>query len=83
MAKTTDYLHSDLLRNPKNDLVFQKTYNLIGKLSKDISKSEAEGFEVSDPKRIADICNINSRIISSQIIELVNFTIKNFDKHEQ
>jgi hypothetical protein len=83
MAKTKDYLHSDLLRNPNNDMVFQKTYNTIGTLSREISESEAKGFEIKDPKRIAEICNYNAIHISAQVIELVNFTIKNFNKNEQ
>jgi hypothetical protein len=80
--KTEDYLHSDLLRIPSNDKVFQETYNLIGELSKEISESQAKGFGVTDPKRIADLCNMNSRNISDKVIELVNFTIKNFMKDE-
>ena len=44
--KTRDYLHSELLGVPSNDKVFQKTYNLIGELAKELSESQAKGFDI-------------------------------------
>jgi|TARA_B110000908_G_scaffold142376_1_gene170538 hypothetical protein len=78
--KTRDYLHSELLGIPSNDKVFQKTYNLIGELAKELSESQAKGFDITEPKRIAELCHMNSKNISDKVIDLVNFTIKNFKK---
>jgi len=78
--KTRDYLHSELLGVPSNDKVFQKTYNLIGELAKELSESQAKGFDITEPKRIEELCHMNAENISDKVIDLVNFTIKNFKK---
>lgn len=80
MRKTKDYLHKNLSNSPSNDKVFQKTYQTIEELSREISKSEVKGFEINDPKMIADICKANAIRFSDKIVELVNYTIENFNK---
>tara|TARA_R110002153_G_scaffold194629_1_gene348021 strand:+ start:81 stop:329 length:249 start_codon:yes stop_codon:yes gene_type:complete len=81
--KTKDFLHKNLSNNPNNNKVFQKTYQTIGKLSREISVSETRGFGITDKKEIANICAINAKNIAKDIIDLVNYTIENFEKNEQ
>jgi hypothetical protein len=80
MRKTKDYLHDNLSNDVDNDKVFQKTYQTIEELSRDISESQIKGFGIKDRKMIAEICSMNAVKFSDKIIELVNYTIENFKK---
>ena len=76
-----DYLHSDLLRYKSNDQVFQKTYNTINEFTNKLTKSESIGFNIDDNKSINNLSDVNNKYFSEKIIELVNFTIENFNKY--
>jgi hypothetical protein len=78
--KTKDYLHSDLLENKKNDMVFQKTYNLIDKFARRHTSMEAAAFNIKDSNTLEDMEKMNAILYSEEIIELVNYTIENFNK---
>ena len=78
--KTEDYLHSELLGNKKNNNVFQHTYTLIQKIATKITEMEIAAFNVTDKDSIETLQKINAIWISDEIIELVNYTIDNFDK---
>lgn len=78
--KTKDYLHSTLLSNKKNDMVFQKTYDLIDKFARRQTEMEAAAFGITDNHTIADMEKMNAVLYSDEIIELVNYTIENFNK---
>ena len=78
--KTEDYLHSDLIGNQKNNNVFQHTYTLIEKIATKITEMEVAAFNVTDKDSIETLQKINAIWISDEIIELVNYTIDNFDK---
>lgn len=76
-----DYLHSDLLRYKSNDKVFQKTYNTISEFTNKLTKSESIGFNIDDNRSINNLSDANNKYFSEKIIELVNFTIQNFNKY--
>lgn len=78
--KTQDYLHSDLLGNRKNNDVFQHTYALIEGISSKITEIEVAAFNITDQDSIETLQKINAIWVSDEIIELVNYTIENFDK---
>lgn len=78
--KTEDYLHSELLGNQKNNNVFQNTYGLIEKIASKITDMEIAAFNVTDKDSIDTLRKINAIWLSDEIIELVNYTIDNFDK---
>ena len=75
-----DYLHSELLANKENDLVFQKTYETIENFAKKTTKIEAAAFSISDNDSLDALDKINSIFYSEEIINLVNYTIENFVK---
>lgn len=81
--KTTDYLHSALLSEKKNNDVFNKTYHLIENLAKKTTKIECIAFNIKDQKTISELQQINATWISDEIIELVNYTIENFNKNHK
>ena len=81
--KTEDYLHSDLLGNQKNNNVFQHTYALVDKISRKITEIEVAAFGVTDKDSIQTLREINAIWLSDEIIELVNYTIENFDKRHK
>jgi hypothetical protein len=78
--KTKDYLHSELLSNKKNDLVFEKTYSLIDKLAKKQTEMMCAAFNLDDQNHIKELERMNAIHYSDDIIELVNYTIANFNK---
>ena len=81
--KIPDYLHSDLLQNATNDLVFQKTYETIDKLAKKITYAEMykSGLDYKADKKIRqDLEKHNAKLIADNIIRLLNYTIHNFEK---
>ena len=81
--KIKDYLHSKLLHKGKNDLVFQKTYETIDKIATEISESEIRqvGLKIEDSTSIVqDLQKHNATIIADKIINLINYTIHNFEK---
>ncbi len=81
--KTKDYLHSELLSHKKNDMVFQKTYDLIEKFARRQTNMEVAAFNIKDADTIADMEKMNAVIYSEEIIELVNYTIENFNKRHK
>ena len=81
--KIKDYLHSDLLRKGKNDLVFQKTYATIDKLAQKITKEEIRqsGLKPHEiPDIVDDLRKHNLEIVANKIVKLINYTIHNFEK---
>lgn len=81
--KTEDFLHSELLGNKKNNDVFQHTYALVEKIASKITDMEIAAFNISDEDSIETLQKINAIWISDEIVELVNFTIQNFDKRRK
>ena len=77
----TDYLHSDLLHDKDNFRVFQTTYNTIDKLSKRITKMECAAFDIDDEDSIRRLENVNMALFESDITDLINFVIENFNKN--
>ena len=83
-----DYLHSELLHNKKNDKVFQKTYNAINDLTDAITIMEMRQAGLDSTMRqdnatkklFSDLQHHNATIISKHIIDIVNYTIHNFEK---
>tara|TARA_B100000287_G_C20647362_1_gene785585 strand:- start:1988 stop:2251 length:264 start_codon:yes stop_codon:yes gene_type:complete len=83
-----DYLHSPLLHNKKNDKVFQKTYDVINDLTDKITINDMRqaGLDATMrhdngmKKLFQDLSSHNATIISDHIIEIVNYTIHNFEK---
>lgn len=76
--KTPDYLHSNLLENPKNDLVFQKTYHAVSKLSGEYKRFLiAAGIE---GKQLKEYNEMYVSISQDIITNLVNEAIHNFEK---
>jgi hypothetical protein len=80
---TKDYLHSELLSDKRNDRVFQKTYATIDKFAKQMTKMEKAAFDIKDESSISRLEEVNSILFSDEIIELVNFTIHNFNKRKK
>ena len=81
--KIKDYLHSDLLRKGKNDLVFQKTYATIDKLAQKITKEQIRqsGLKPHEiPDIVDDLRKHNLGIVANKIVKLINYTIHNFEK---
>ena len=86
--KHKDYLHSELLKKKNNDKVFQKTYDTINQLTEKITTEEMRqaGLDATEQRDKAlqslfsDLANHNATIISKHIINLVNYTIHNFEK---
>lgn len=79
-----DYLHADkLLRQTCNNRVFHETYSTIEKIAKKITAIESTAFGVRDPETIQALEKINEQFVSDQIIDLVNFTIRHFNKYEK
>ena len=76
----TDYLNSDLLHDQNNFRVFQTTYNTIYKLSKRITKMECAAFDITDEDSIRRLENVNMAILESDVTDLINFVIENFNK---
>lgn len=76
-----DYLHSDLLKYKSNDKVFQKTYDTIDEFAKTLTKSESILVSEDDDESISNLSNANNKYFSKKVIELVNFTIQNFNKY--
>ncbi|MEN8835915.1 MAG: hypothetical protein ABF265_07800 [Polaribacter sp.] len=76
-----DYLHSDLLKYKSNDKVFQKTYDTIDEFSKTLTKSESILVSEDDDESISNLSNANNKYFYKKVIELVNFTIQNFNKY--
>jgi hypothetical protein len=60
--------------------VFQHTYTLIEKIATKITEMEVAAFNVTDKDSIETLQKINAIWLSDEIIELVNYTIDNFDK---
>ena len=83
MKKPKDYLHSDLLQHRKNDQVFQKTYNVIDKIAKQVTDMQVALFDLNDDKHIAELNKMNAVFFSDEIIDLVNYTIENFNKNKR
>jgi hypothetical protein len=76
--KTPDYLHSNLLENPKNDLVFQKTYQAINQLSREYKRVlKATGVSGS---QLDDYHQMYVKITELVVTNLINETIHNFEK---
>jgi hypothetical protein len=86
--KQKDYLHSKLLHKKTNDKVFQKTYDTINHLTEEITGIEMRQAGLDSTMRhdkaleslFTDLANHNAKIISKHIINLVNYTIHNFEK---
>ncbi len=81
--KIKDYLHSDLLRKGKNDLVFQKTYATIDKIAEKITKEEIRqsGLQPNEIRDIVDdLMKHNLEMVADKIVKLINYTIHNFEK---
>ena len=81
--KQKDYLHSELLANKENDLVFQRTYQLIERFAEKTTKIESAAFSIKDEDSIRALDKINELFYSEEIIDLVNYTIENFVKDEK
>lgn len=79
--KTKDYLHSQLISDKRNDRVFQKTYTTIHKFAKQMTDMQVAAFGLEDNKHISDMEKMNANYFSDEIIELVNYTIQNFNKN--
>lgn len=79
----TDYLNSDLLHDQNNFRVYQKTYNTISKLSTRITKMECAAFGITDEDSIRRLEDVNMNILESDVTELVNFVIENFNKNSK
>ena len=77
--KTYDYLHSDLLSNPKNNLVFHETYETIRRMSYMLTEIYAKTLDLS-PRQKEEYMEIFMETNETQITQLVNFTIHNFEK---
>lgn len=77
--KTPDYLHSVLLMHECNDEVFQKTYQFISKISKEITMVETIALNLSaeDTKKLA---KVNFEKFELELVDLINYTIHNFRK---
>ena len=78
-----DYLHSDLLQKGVNDIVFQKTYETIDKLTQQITISEMRQVGLcpkKDFKLKIDLEKHNANILASPIIDIVNLAIHQFEK---
>lgn len=76
-----DYLHSDYKVSHKNDLVFQRTYQLIERFAEKTTKIESAAFSIKDEDSIRALDKINELFYSEEIIDLVNYTIENFVKN--
>ena len=86
--KYKDYLHSKLLQNKSNDKVFQKTYDTINQLTEEITGIEMRQAGLHPTMQqdkaletlFTDLANHNATIVGKHIIDLVNYTIHNFEK---
>lgn len=79
-----DYLHADkLLRQTCNNRVFHETYSTIDKIAQKITKIESAAFGIGDPETVKSLEKINEQFVADDIIDLVNFTIRHFNKFEK
>jgi hypothetical protein len=81
--KIKDYLHSDLLSDRNNDMVFQKTYDTIHKFAKKQTEMMAAAFNITDKQHLQDLDNMNASMYSDEIVELVNYAIHKFNKRHK
>tara|TARA_Y100000361_G_C11096322_1_gene309275 strand:+ start:337 stop:597 length:261 start_codon:yes stop_codon:yes gene_type:complete len=85
--KAPDYLHSTLLSHEKNDKVFQAVYNTINKITKRVTHAEMKHHGVklgtkkpNDIRLAQELETKNAEIIGQTVINLINYTIHNFQK---
>ena len=79
LMATKDYLHSDLLRRPQNNEVFQRTYATIEHLTGEFSNLLEITYE-GDPKSLNEFKTMYLNLIEEQVVEVVNLAINKFDK---
>lgn len=76
--KTPDYLHSNLLEDPKNDFVFQRTHATINSMAYEYKKLlRSQGY---DGRQLQQYTELYLSMIEDKVVELVNLTIHNFNK---
>ena len=78
--KIPDYLHSKLLHYKNNDQVFQKTYDTVHELTRVLTDTEVNAYDITDKNQIENLMTTNADYICDIIIPLVNFTIQKFEK---
>ena len=76
--KIPDYLHSKLLHYKNNDQVFQKTYDTVHELTRVLTDTEVNAYDITDKNQIENLMTTNADYICDMIIPLVNFTIQKF-----
>ena len=77
--KDKDYLHSDLLRKPCNNEVFQQTYEVVRILSWEMIKVYGSAIDLS-PRQREEYMDIFTPYIERHVVDLVNLTIEKFEK---